>query len=419
MSPNSPEGRTAFEYVWRSPWVRASVYSVVILLTLWWLGSNYGQYSFVLIVGLVGYLLAYLLNPLVVLLQRWRCPRGLAVVIVMLLLLGLLLLGSLLVAQVVIQLGEFVQRVPEAVDEAGSSIGGFTSWIGSLSTSFESFMAGPLGAESADELAAIVRDQVAGMLANTASSLAMLLRNIVSGGTGILIEGATSIISGTAQFVLILLASAYFLADYTRISANFYRIVPVRWRPVYSDLSVKADQTVGGYLRGQLMISAILGIVLWLGLAILGVPLALAIGFLAGIFNIVPYLGPIIGAIPAILLGLTVSPLTALLVVILFVLANQLEGNLLSPLVLSKNVNVHPLTVLLAIMAGLSLFGLVGALLAVPAVALGKLIFEDYVLGTAAYHSGPHRHRPLRRAAVVEAADPVVDESVEKDPPTR
>ncbi len=415
MSPNSPEGRTAFEYVWRSPWVRAAVYSVIILLTLWWLGSNYGQYSFVLIVGLVGYLLAYLLNPLVVLLQRWRCPRGLAVVIVMLLLLGLLLLGSLLIAQVVMQLGEFVQRVPEAVEEAGSSIGGFTAWIGSISTSFQHFMAGPLGVESADELSALVRDQAAGMLANTASSFAQLLRNIVSGGTGVLIEGATSIISGTAQFVLILLASAYFLADYTRISANFYRIVPVRWRPVYSDLAVKADQTVGGYLRGQLLISGILGGVLWLGLAILGVPLALAIGFLAGIFNIVPYLGPIIGAIPAILLGLTISPLTALLVVILFVLANQLEGNLLSPLVLSKNVNVHPLTVLLAIMAGLSLFGLVGALLAVPAVALAKLVFEDYVLGSAAYHSGPHRHRHLRRGAAVEPVDAPVDQPLEKD----
>src|SRR5690606_32301227 len=152
--------------------------------------------------------------------------------------------------------------------------------------------------------------------------------------------------------------------DYPRFMAQFRRFVPTRYHGVVGEIAEKADVAVGGYLRGQLMITAILGLFVWIGLTILGVPLATAIAFLAAVFNLVPYLGPVIGAVPAVLLGLTVSPLTALLAIVVFVVANQLEGNVLSPLVLSRATNLHPLTVLLAIMTGLGLFGLVGALLA-------------------------------------------------------
>ena len=97
----------------------------------------------------------------------------------------------------------------------------------------------------------------------------------------------------------------------------------------------------------------------------------------------------LIAFVAAVLLALTVSPLTALLAIGVFVVANQLEGNLLSPLVLSRSTNLHPVTVLLAIMAGLGMFGLVGALLAVPTVAFAKVVLEDYVLSRREFVSVP------------------------------
>src|SRR5690606_15715576 len=151
----------------------------------------------------------------------------------------------------------------------------------------------------------------------------------------------------------------------------------------------KADVAVGGYLRGQLLITALLGLFIWIGLTIIGVPLATAIAFIAAVFNLVPYLGPVVGALPAVLLGLTVSPLTSLLAIGVFVIANQIEGNLLSPLVLSRSTNLHPLTVLIVIMAGLGMFGLVGALLAVPTAAFAKVILDDYVLSRREFASVP------------------------------
>ncbi len=406
-----PETSSAFEYVWRSPWVRATSWALLILAIAVVLVLLFPRYSFVLTVGLVGFLLAYLLHPLVGLLQRIRLPRALAVILVYLALVGVMVLGSLLIAQIFTQLGTFVQNIPDAVEQAGNTIRNVTSWFGNLMAGFQNFMAGQIGFESADQLSVTVQEQVANMLASGATALSNLLSNLVSGGTDAIVGGATSIISGTAQVVLILLASAYFLWDYPRITSNFYRLVPVRWRPVYTDVSGKADQAIGGYLRGQILIGACLGLLIWLGLAILGVPLALSIGFVAGIFNLVPYLGPIIGAVPGVLLALTISPLTAVLAIGVFVLANQLESNVLSPIILGKVVNIHPLTVLLAIMAGLSLFGLIGALLAVPLASFLKVLYEDYVMTGPAYHTGPFRHRNARRLAAVADADETAGDS--------
>ncbi len=401
-----PERPTAFEYVWRSPWVRAACWSLLILVTAVLLVVLFPKYSFVLTVGVVGFMLAYLLHPLVALLRRIRVPRIVAVIIVYLLLLGLMVVGSLLIGQIFVQLGDFANELPEVVEQASQTINTVTSWLGTLMSGAQGFLAELVGFESADQFSETIREQVAGMLATATTGISTVLGDLFAEGGGILLGGATSIISGTALFIFILLASAYFLFDFERVTANFYRLVPVRWRPIYTDVSGKADNAIGGYLRGQLLISAILGVLIWLGLTILGVPLALSIGFIAGIFNIVPYLGPIIGAIPGVLLALTISPLTAVLVIGLFVLANLLESNLLQPIILGKVVDIHPLTVMLAIMTGVSFFGLVGALLAVPVVTFVKVMFEDYVLTTSAWHSGPGRFRQRRRLqAVADSAD--------------
>jgi predicted PurR-regulated permease PerM len=201
----------------------------------------------------------------------------------------------------------------------------------------------------------------------------------------VLMAGATSIISTTFQVVLIVIGSAYILYDYHRLAANVRRYVPVRWRPVHADLSRKADRAVGGYLRGQILITIILGFLIWIGLTLSGVPLALAISFLAAVFNLVPYLGPVVGTLPAVLLGLTVSPLTALLALIVFVVANQIEAHLLSPMILGKSTDIHPVTVLISILIGIGFLGILGAFIAVPIAAMVKVVLEEYVLTRPAY----------------------------------
>ena len=122
------------------------------------------------------------------------------------------------------------------------------------------------------------------------------------------------------------------------------------------------------------------------GLAILGVPLALGLGFLSAVFNVVPYLGVIISIAPAILLAAQFGFLKVLLVLLVFVIANQVEAQFLSPNILAKTTDLHPITVIITILAGASLLGVFGGLLAVPLVALGKLLIRKHWIGSR-YHT--------------------------------
>ena len=389
--PGAPGPRTtAVEIIWQSPWVRAFTYIalfVFIVFVLWRFRDGYG---FALQIGLIGYVVAYVLSPVVNAMERIRIRRSISVIIVYVVVLLVLVLGSVLVSQVVAQMTVFVGQIPEAIERISESFAGFGIWLQRQIEGMPAFLRdtlGSVGVEAGPDeaLAVEIQEQIEGALQEGATALLGLLRGLAERGPALLVSGATTILSTTLQVILILIASAYFLYDFPRFTANFRRFVPVRWRPLYTDLVGKTDMAIGGYLRGQVLITIILGTLIWIGLSIIGVPLALAISFLAAIFNLVPYLGPIIGVVPAVLLGFTVSPLTALLAIVVFVIANQVEGNLLSPLILSRSMNLHPVTVLLAIAAGLGLFGFLGALLAVPVVALIKVILESYLLTRPAY----------------------------------
>lgn len=380
----------ALRVVWRNHWVRAVTYTLLIALIAYQLYVTRGSYMFALQVGLIGFVLAYILNPLVELLMRLRMRRSFAVGITYLLVLGLISVGSLVIAQVVTEAANFVTLVPAAFDTLSNIVASVQAWVVGWLDRLPGFLSDRFGViDPEGVISEQIRERLVTIMQDMGTSFGAALERLLSGGPGVLFSGATAVISVTLQIALIVLASVYFLYDYPRFTANFRRYVPVRNRPVIADVTEKLDVAVGGYLRGQLLITTILGVLIWLGLTIIGVPLATAIAFIAALFNMVPYLGPVIGAVPAILLGLTVSPLTAVLAIVVFVVANQLEGNVLSPMILSRSTNLHPVTVLLAIMTGLGLYGIVGALLAVPTVAFLKVVMEDYVLRRPEFASVP------------------------------
>lgn len=401
---------TALELIWAYSWVRAGTYVLLAAFAVVVLWALRDRYVFALQVGVIGFVVAYILNPLVEALGRIRIRRPFAVVLVYVALLQVLIFGSVLIGQVVVELGRFIALIPDAVQSLGEQFARLGTWfegiVSRLPPSVAEFVDTRLGVAPQGDLGVQAQDRVAGVLETAVENLVSLFERILSGGPSVLLSSATSFVSTTLQVLLILLASAYFLYDFPRFTANFRRFVPVRWRTVAYDVLGKSDRAVGGYLRGQLLITTLLGVLIWIGLTIIGIPLATAISFLAAIFNLVPYLGPIIGVIPAVLLGFTVGPWAAVLAVVVFVVANQLEGNVLSPLILSRSVDLHPVTVLLAIMAGLGLLGLVGALLAVPTVALTKVLLEDYLLTRPAYQedaseppSGPPPEPPAAATA--------------------
>lgn len=377
---------TALETLWRNVWVRGVGYLVLAAALVAFLVTQRGAYGFALQVALVGFLIAYVLNPLVEALGRVRIGRGFAVVLVYLLLAQALVVGSVLLTQVVTETARFASLLPAALGNLSETLGAAGGWFGGVGEWVSTFLRERVGIEPAGEDFAVqVQQQLAAWLTAAAQSLTRFLERVLADGPAVLLQGATSIVSGAFQGVMIAIASAYLLYDFPRITANVRRFVPTRWRPLYADLTGKADRAIGGYVRGQVLITILVGVLIWLGLTILGVPLATAISVLSAVFNLVPYLGPIVGAVPAVLLAFTVSPLTALLVLVVFLAANQIEAHVLAPLILAKSTDLHPVTVLLSILAGVGFLGLLGAFLAVPVVAMTKVVLEEYLLTRPAY----------------------------------
>lgn len=372
-SPPAP-GVNAFQYVWRSPWVRAATFVLAFYVAYRLLG----QITSVVVDFAVAFLIAHLANPLLNWLQRGRVGRGLGVFFVLLVFAGIFALAGALLATVSGQLVTLVQKLPELVGSFGGLLDNLSNWLGQRGVS---------GMENVRER---VITGAQDYVQNLGDNLTPILQNALN-STGTLLSRLLSIGGVLGQVLLIVLISVYLMMDYSRVNTSLLQFFPRPWQPRVLEFSDLMGTAVGGYVRGQLLIATFIGVFVWLGLTLVGIPSAAAIGFLAGAFNIVPYLGPIIGATPALLLALTLPnvPLAMILVVVVFVIANQIESNFLSPYILSKTTDLHPVTVLVAILVGVALMGFAGALLAVPAVALGKLLLQKYYYPSRVYTEGP------------------------------
>jgi predicted PurR-regulated permease PerM len=144
------------------------------------------------------------------------------------------------------------------------------------------------------------------------------------------------------------------------------------------NMFVRVQDKLGLWLRAQLLLSGIIFLVTWIGLLILGVKYSLVLALIAGITEVIPFIGPIIGAIPAVLLAFLQSPIKALLVLILYLVIQQLEGNILVPKVMQKTVGLNPIVVIVVILLGAKIAGVLGALLSIPVAVAIMTIAGDW-----------------------------------------
>ena len=178
----------------------------------------------------------------------------------------------------------------------------------------------------------------------------------------------------------------YLLIDLPRLRTVAESLVPERSKREVMHVARRLNRAIGGFFRGQLMVAIIVGLMVSVGLAVIDLPFWLIIGMVAGLFNVIPLIGPWVGAIPAIVIALTTRDVsTALWVVAIMAGAQQIDNHFISPMVMRRAVRLHPAAVMLALLAGGSLGGFLGLLLAVPAAAALKIVFghlwRTHVLG--------------------------------------
>ncbi len=304
-----------------------------------------------------GIALALVLSFPVRFLKRF-VPRGFAILLSFLLLVGLVLLAALFLVPIIAeQFASLVGSVPYIVGVAEQYLSDALNLLQDR---------GLLSSDPA-EAASRVRDD----LTNAARSIA-----------GDVLGGVFGFVYGTFSFALtlfgVVFVGAYLLADVRRIQATYLRTAPHAYRRDARTLWDAFGFSLGRYLSGLAFVLFIQGLVSALGLWMLGVPYPLVLGAWVSITAVIPYLGAFLGGIPAVLVALTVSPTTALLTVLLFLAIQQLEGNFLTPKIQGDALHVHPILVFLAVIIGGGLAGIAGVIVAVPALAVLRIIFDFF-----------------------------------------
>jgi len=194
---------------------------------------------------------------------------------------------------------------------------------------------------------------------------------------GTVATAVSRIIGFIIAFITILILTFYLLIDSDALYKAFARLFPRDARPRVLDASRKITTKVSAWLNGQLILAGTIGSTAAIGLYLLGVPYFYVLALIAAIGEMVPVIGPILSAVPAILAGLTVSPQTALFVALFWLAQQQLENHLLVPKVMERQVGVSPVMVIVALLIGGAALGIMGAVLAVPTAAIVQVIVQE------------------------------------------
>jgi predicted PurR-regulated permease PerM len=311
----------------------------------------------VLVIFIVAALIALILNPAVSFLQRARLPRGLAVLAVYLaFFLTLSGIGLLLANPISNQVESFSRNVPSLVKKANRSLAEFQSTLNSSGVHVHFIKQGETALQTAQE-----------KLIKGSSS-------IVSFGGGLLKEA----VSAGFDVLLVFVLSVYMLLYGQRIGRLMRRYMPDGDGTPSDDYPTLVQSAVARYVGGQLLFSIVMGATAGVALYVFGVlgifpdgrRYAIAFAVFYSLMELVPYIGPIVGAAPAVLIALFDEPISALWVALMFVALQQLEGHIVAPQIFGHTLRINPLLVIFALLLGLQLYGIVGALIALPLLSI-------------------------------------------------
>jgi predicted PurR-regulated permease PerM len=379
------------------PWAQFFLIPAV-LVVLWILGQTIGH---VLVVFIVSVVVALTLNPLVRMLRRGHVPRGLAVLIVYLTFVAAIAGGIFLViGPVQSQVQDIRDNLPSYTDQAQRRVLDIQNWL--------------------DDHGIHVNAQ------QKLDSAIQAIRDKASQAADNIVTYSLDVLSFVITAIIILVCSIYMLLDAPRI-ARFAQRLGGQGAGAYLR---RTERGLSEYVKAQLLVSLIIGVtagvVLWIyGVTgIFGPGATYAVAFAAWVFltEFIPYIGPVLGAIPPTLLALFISPVTAIWVVIAFVAIHQLEGHVVVPQVMGDAVGVHPLVVIFGLLVGEQLYGLVGILLAIPMVVIIKesIVYFGERLGLARWERLERGAPPVEPVpAEPPPAPPAAEEPVPDEVPDR
>ncbi|MGH2354378.1 MAG: AI-2E family transporter, partial [Chloroflexota bacterium] len=193
----------------------------------------------------------------------------------------------------------------------------------------------------------------------------------------VVVRVALGVVTGALNGIFILVLALYLTQDSERIQRYLIGFLPLDRQEQAAQITARIGERLGGWLRGQIMLSAIIGTMTLVGLSLIGVRYAVVLAMIAAIGEAVPLVGPIFSAVPAVIVAFFQSPLQGFLTLGLYILVQQLENNLVVPKVMERAVKLHPLAVMTALLTGSELLGVTGAILSVPVAAALSVVIQE------------------------------------------
>jgi predicted PurR-regulated permease PerM len=348
------------------------LYLLIVLLLIGCIVFIYNKISFIfeplsvlveviILPGVLGVILFYLLRPPLKLLVKWKVPRALAIFLLYIIVAALLTLLIVLVYPFLRdQFTNLAQEFPlvfmSFADQILSFLNNshFDEYFQSINVNYNEFLT-----NFTDDLVNAVKE--------TMSSLAT---GVATGLTG-LVSAVTGIVLG---LVIVPFITFYLLYEGDKMPRFILRLFPPQQREHIGEVLHDMDKQISSYIQGQILVSFCIGVMMTIGFVIIKMPYAFLLGFLAMITSVVPYLGPAIAVTPAAIIAIVNSPWLLVKLIIVWTIVQLIEGKFISPQIMGKSLSIHPITIIFVLLTAGALFGVPGVVLGIPGYALIKVL---------------------------------------------
>lgn len=315
-------------------------------------------------------ILFYLVNPLIDWMEKRKVPRIAGIGIVFMIIVGLVVWGIIIL-------------IPIIREETMSLIKNWPTYWEKVISQFDNLLRSSIFSQLQTQLADVNQSIV-----KSVSEQANGVVNSTFSGIGSALGTVTNIVIAIITMPIILF---FLLKDGQNLPHYSMKFLPTKMRLNTYNLLKEINTQISQYIRGQLLVAFFVGLMFWIGFAIIGLEYAVLLAILAGVLNLVPYLGSFLAMIPIVIVALVSSPAMLVKVIIVFVIEQIFEGRLIQPLILGSNLKIHPVTIIVVLLTAGKLFGVPGVILGIPAYAVLKVIFEHLFKWYQTY-SGLYEH---------------------------
>ena len=302
----------------------------------------------VLAILVAAVLLAALIEPFADWCSHRHIPRGLGVISIYVVLGAVLATAGVLI-------------IPVVVTQSATLISTLTSAFAGIASSFGDLQALSVQYGLADSLRASLES----------------IQGAVSTSVGSIFSTLQGVIGGIAALFVVLVLAFYMVVEEDVARRYFKDLAPVEYQPYLSALLAKMQRRIGAWMRGQLVLGLIVGTAIYIGLSVIGIENALLLALIAGLFEMVPYVGPVLSLVPAAIIAFAHDPVQGLMVVGLYLVVQQVENNFLVPKVMQKATGLNPVVSIVALLIGVKVGGLVGAVFSIPLATMVSVVLED------------------------------------------